>query len=281
MRQTRTRRPETCAGSPYFHAAHAVFTLRADAHRAARRARSARGRAGRARAGHGWIVLLGGEAGVGQVAADRRAARPAPTRCSCAARRPGRRRALRPVVAALRAPALAPGRARGHAAHSRAPRADPARARGAGTAVRSRDAVRGRPLRARPRRGGTDALVVLDDLHWSDEATLELLCALAEPLGELSVLVVAAYRSDGLPRDHGLRRLRNELRRTAGSTRSSLRPLDAEETAELLAAALATPPSPPLAARSTTARRAFRSSWRSSPRALRVSGAVQPRAARA
>ena len=52
-------------------------------------------------------------------------------------------------------------------------------------------------------------LLVLDDLQWSDEATLELLAA----LGELPVLVIGTYRSDGLPRDHGVRRLRNDLRR--------------------------------------------------------------------
>ena len=91
------------------------------------------------------------------------------------------------------------------------------------------------------------ALVILDDLHWSDEATLELLSALAEPLSELDVLVIAAYRSDGLPRDHGVRRLRNDLRRTGRLDELVLRPLALEETAELLGAALGGPPSPPLA----------------------------------
>src|SRR5690348_10043556 len=57
------------------------------------------------------------------------------------------------------------------------------------------------------------AVVVLDDLQWSDETTLELLAALAAPLQQLPVLVIVAYRSDGLPRDHRLRWLRNELRR--------------------------------------------------------------------
>ena len=74
------------------------------------------------------------------------------------------------------------------------------------------------------------ALVVLDDLQWSDAATLELLSALAEPLGQLSVLVIAAYRSDGLPRDHGVRRLRNDLRRTGHLDELVLGPLDLQET---------------------------------------------------
>ncbi|MGZ8647964.1 MAG: ATP-binding protein, partial [Solirubrobacteraceae bacterium] len=122
---------------------------------------------------------------------------------------------------------------------------------------------------------GRHALVVLDDLHWSDEATLELLSALAEPLAELAVLVVAAYRSDGLPRDHGLRRLRNDLRRTGRLDELVLRPLALEETAELLARALGEPPSPPLA-------RAIQDRTEGIPffveelaAALRVSGAVR------
>jgi DNA-binding CsgD family transcriptional regulator len=90
------------------------------------------------------------------------------------------------------------------------------------------------------------ALVVLDDLQWSDEATLELLAGLAPALEELPVLVVAAYRSDGLPRDHMLRWLRNELRRGGRLDELVLAPLDAEDTAALLAELLPEPPSPAL-----------------------------------
>ena len=89
-------------------------------------------------------------------------------------------------------------------------------------------------------------LLVLDDLHWSDEATLELLSALAGPIGELSVLLVAGYRSDGLPRDHGLRRVRNDLRRSGALDEIVLAPLGARETGELLAAELNHEPSPAL-----------------------------------
>ena len=68
--------------------------------------------------------------------------------------------------------------------------------------------------------------MVLDDLHWSDDATLELLAALAEPLADLPLLVVGAYRSDGLPRDHLLRRLRHELRRGGRLDELTLAPLE-------------------------------------------------------
>lgn len=90
------------------------------------------------------------------------------------------------------------------------------------------------------------AIVVLDDLQWSDAASIELLAALAAPLHELPVLVVAAYRSDGLPRDHRMRWLRNELRRGGRLDELQLEPLDREQTATMLAALLEEPPSPSL-----------------------------------
>jgi len=89
-------------------------------------------------------------------------------------------------------------------------------------------------------------LLVLDDLHWSDEATLELLSALAEPLTDLSVLVIAAYRSDGLPRDHGVRRLRHELRRAGQLDELALSPLATADVAAVLEAVLDSKPAPSL-----------------------------------
>jgi len=91
------------------------------------------------------------------------------------------------------------------------------------------------------------AIVVLDDLQWSDETTLELLAALAAPLGQLPVLVVVAYRSDGLPRDHRLRWLRNELRRGGQLNELALEPLDRPAVGELLGELLDEAPSPALA----------------------------------
>ncbi|HET7455369.1 MAG TPA: AAA family ATPase [Solirubrobacterales bacterium] len=88
--------------------------------------------------------------------------------------------------------------------------------------------------------------ILLDDLQWSDETTLELLAALAGPLQEMPVLVVGAYRSDGLPRAHRLRWLRNELRRGGRLEELSLDPLDRDGVAELLGTLLPEPPSPAL-----------------------------------
>jgi DNA-binding CsgD family transcriptional regulator len=94
--------------------------------------------------------------------------------------------------------------------------------------------------------GDGHALVILDDLQWSDEATLELLSALGRPLQEMPVVVIAAYRSDGLPRDHLLRWLRAELRRGGGVDELVLGPLDRDQTSALLAELLPDAPSPSL-----------------------------------
>jgi DNA-binding CsgD family transcriptional regulator len=92
------------------------------------------------------------------------------------------------------------------------------------------------------------ALVLLDDLQWSDVATLELLAALGAAPVDAPLAVVAAYRSDGLPRDHALRRLRHELRRSGCLDEIVLEPLGREETAQLLAGVLGDEVSPALAA---------------------------------
>ena len=229
-----------------------------------------------ARLGHGSIVLLSGEAGVGKtrLAADLAAGsdavvlRGAPTRGGAAP--------YGPVVAALRnflrthpAELAEPGPLRAQLALLLPELGAPATAADRPTLF---EAIRGAFARVASEQ---HALVVLDDLQWSDEATLELLAALAEPLGELAVLVIAAYRSDGLPRDHGVRRLRNDLRRTSRLDELVLRPLALDETAALLAAALGEPPAPALA-------RAIHDRTEGIPffveelaAALRVSGAVQ------
>jgi hypothetical protein len=107
-------------------------------------------------------------------------------------------------------------------------------------------------------------LMVLDDLRWSDEATLELLSALVEPLGELSLLVLGAYRSDGLPRDHGVLRLRHELRRAGRLDEVTLGPLVPDEVAYCSRPRSAIGRLRRLCARSRTRLRGRRSSWRSS-----------------
>lgn len=90
--------------------------------------------------------------------------------------------------------------------------------------------------------------VFLDDLHWSDSTTLELLPVLADALADVPLLVVAAYRSDELPRVHPLRRVRADLRRAGRCREIAVEPLDATATAALAAAVLGRSPSPEQAA---------------------------------
>jgi DNA-binding CsgD family transcriptional regulator len=86
--------------------------------------------------------------------------------------------------------------------------------------------------------GRRPAALLLDDLHWADDATLELLPLLARRVGDLPLLVVAAFRADDASVAPALRRLRAELRRGARLHRVVLEPLDLAGTAALLAGAL-------------------------------------------
>jgi predicted ATPase/DNA-binding CsgD family transcriptional regulator len=91
------------------------------------------------------------------------------------------------------------------------------------------------------------AAMLLDDLHWSDEATLDFLATLAPLLPDMPLLVVAAYRSDEVPRAHPLRRLRHDLRRERALAELEVEPLSAPETGLLVEQLLGATPSPTLA----------------------------------
>jgi DNA-binding CsgD family transcriptional regulator/tetratricopeptide (TPR) repeat protein len=66
---------------------------------------------------------------------------------------------------------------------------------------------------------------VIEDAHWADEATLDLLRFLGPRLGQAHVLVVVSYRDDGLPSDHPLRHAIGELGTHRASRRIGLAPL--------------------------------------------------------
>ena len=55
------------------------------------------------------------------------------------------------------------------------------------------------------------AAIVIDDLQWADNATLDTILSLANYLPRLPILWVGVYRSDEIPRGHPLRWLRNQL----------------------------------------------------------------------
>ncbi len=75
-------------------------------------------------------------------------------------------------------------------------------------------------------------VVVLEDLHWSDEATLDLVRLLGRRVQTLPVLILATYRDDELDRSHPLRRALGDLPRDR-VTRVSPAPLSAAAVASL------------------------------------------------
>ena len=76
-------------------------------------------------------------------------------------------------------------------------------------------------------------VVLLDDLQWSDDATLELLPSLAASVEDRPLLFLAVYRSDEVPRAHPLRRMRSELRRSGRLEELVLKPLEPGQSADL------------------------------------------------
>ena len=100
-------------------------------------------------------------------------------------------------------------------------------------------------LQAIVRRG--PAVVFLDDLHWADATTLELLPALAARSADEPLLILGAYRSDEISRGHPLRRMRAGLRRAGRLDEIVVGCLGPAETAELAARTLGAAPAPSLA----------------------------------
>src|SRR6267378_4861599 len=71
-------------------------------------------------------------------------------------------------------------------------------------------------------RPGPVSVVVIEDAHWADEATLDLLRLLGRRIEAAGVLVIVTYRSDELPRTHPLQILLGNLTNVAGVERIRL-----------------------------------------------------------
>ena len=77
-------------------------------------------------------------------------------------------------------------------------------------------------------------LLVLEDLHWADRSSRDLLVFLLSRLAEQRLLVVATYRADDLHRRHPLRPVLAELVRLPAVERLDLAPLPPEQAFELV-----------------------------------------------
>ena len=87
----------------------------------------------------------------------------------------------------------------------------------------------------------TPVLLVLEDLHWADRSTRDLVTFLSRVLHRERMTVAATYRTDDLYRRHPLRPVIAELSRLPSVTTVELGPLDSTAMAEHLTALAASP----------------------------------------
>jgi DNA-binding CsgD family transcriptional regulator/tetratricopeptide (TPR) repeat protein len=167
--------------------------------------------------GHGSLVMLGGEAGVGKTAFVRRFMRDAE----------GRARILAGACDALSTP------------RPLGPLADIAADIGGEIerlieSAAKRDQVFGACLREfsgawRP------TVAVFEDVHWADEATLDLLRFLGRRISQTRALLIATYRDDEVGPTHPLRKVMGDLATAEGVQRLSLAPLSVDAVRQLAA----------------------------------------------
>jgi predicted ATPase len=68
-------------------------------------------------------------------------------------------------------------------------------------------------------------VVALEDLHWADEATIDLLSFVGRRLGRMPALLLATYRDNELGEDHPLRVVLGDLATQGAARRMQLPPL--------------------------------------------------------
>ena len=81
--------------------------------------------------------------------------------------------------------------------------------------------------------GSGPTLLVLEDLHWADEGTLDVLRLLAHRMQDAALLLVVSHRDDELGPWHPVRVLVGELGATRSITRMQLSPLSPSAVAEM------------------------------------------------
>ena len=95
-------------------------------------------------------------------------------------------------------------------------------------------------------RAEAPVLLVLEDLHWADTSTLDLVVFLAHNIEDRPVLLLATYRADDPASNERMRQLAGGVRRSGSALVLELGPLEREELGDLLAAQADHPLSAPL-----------------------------------
>ncbi|HEX5505631.1 MAG TPA: AAA family ATPase, partial [Thermomicrobiales bacterium] len=183
-------------------------------------------------AGRGALVLIGGEAGIGKTALAEALLAEAAERGALA------------LVGCCYDLSETPPYGPWAEAVARAPRGDELPALPAALLPPERDdgaALAGRPAIARRLLAYLAALaarrplaLLLEDLHWADPATLDLLRVVARGLGDLPVLLLCTYRADEVAHGHPLAPLLPALVREARAARLAPRPLTADDLRALV-----------------------------------------------
>jgi DNA-binding CsgD family transcriptional regulator len=83
--------------------------------------------------------------------------------------------------------------------------------------------------------GTSPSVVVLEDLHWADEATLDVLRVLGRRIESVPALVVVTYREEALGREHPLRVVLGDLARVPGLSRLTVEPFSPAAVAQMAA----------------------------------------------
>jgi DNA-binding CsgD family transcriptional regulator/tetratricopeptide (TPR) repeat protein len=76
-------------------------------------------------------------------------------------------------------------------------------------------------------------VLVIEDIHWADEATLDLVRFLGKRLQDCRTMLLVTYRDDALPRDHPLHAVLGDLSARASTNRINLPPLSSSAVATL------------------------------------------------
>ncbi|HEY8293344.1 MAG TPA: AAA family ATPase, partial [Thermomicrobiales bacterium] len=184
-----------------------------------------------ARAGRGSLVLIGGEAGIGKTAL-------AESLCRAAAER-GALMLTGRCYDLTETPPYGPWTdlfARYRPTDDLPPLPDAFGARGTIGAVASEVALFQQVQDFLTAATTRQPLVLLfDDLHWADPASLDLLRSIARHADSSALLLIVTYRADEITRRHPLYQLLPVLEREAHATRLDLRSLTADAVRALVA----------------------------------------------